>query len=219
MTEQRATHAALLILLCGHCDFLGLQEIVAALGLRRYHLLGQSWGGILGYEFLRAGGGAGAQEGEGCQSFIISNTPTSVPQVERDAEGLVAALGDLALFSSTHECRLPQRPQPLLDAYAHAGSVWRGTDAIKGWTLQARPPAPAPGGGAPTDDAGQTMLATPALVLRGEHDFVTADNQRGWSDVFGRVRFKSLPDSSHHTLLEKREAYLEVVDAFCGEFD
>ena len=32
-----------------------LADVIKALGLRKYHLLGQSWGGILGYEFLRSG--------------------------------------------------------------------------------------------------------------------------------------------------------------------
>jgi pimeloyl-ACP methyl ester carboxylesterase len=185
-----------------------LQVVVKALGLRKYHMLGQSWGGILGYEFLKSGAGGG-NEDEGCQSFILSNTPTSVAQVEADVASLIGALGsesrpDLAqAFSQAHECRLPQRPKLLVDAYAHAGTVWRGTDAIKAWKLQHHAP----------------KITTPTLVLRGEHDFVTEASQEGWSEAFARLRYKCVPDASHHTLLEKQDDYLEIVDNFTAEFD
>lgn len=182
---------------------LDLQEVIKALGFRKYHMLGQSWGGILGYEFLKSGAG------EGCQSFIISNTPTSVAQVEADAASLMDALGgdsrpDIAqAFSQAHECRLPQRPKLLVDAYAHAGTAWRGTTAIKAWQLKHDAP----------------KLTTPTLVLRGEHDFVTEASQEAWKEAFTRLRYRCLPDTSHHTLLEARDDYLEIVDNFTAEFD
>jgi len=107
------------------------------------------------------------------------------------------------VFSLTHECRLPRRPQLLIDAYAHAGSLWRGTRAIKTWVLE-------PGG---------AKIEVPTMVLRGEFDFVTDASVLGWASVFSRTRFKCVPDASHHTLLEKPDDYLELVDNFCAEYD
>ena len=97
-------------------------------------MLGQSWGGILGYEYLRTGGGKGVMDSEGCLSFVISNTPTSVAQVEADAGRLMSKLVEemgqekaSEQFSKQHECRLPEKPKLLQDSFAHAGHLWRGT--------------------------------------------------------------------------------------------
>jgi pimeloyl-ACP methyl ester carboxylesterase len=113
-----------------------LEDMLAGVGIRDYHLLGQSWGGILAYEFLRAGGPAA----QTCRSVIISNSPTSVALVEEEAGRLVDAAGSVDAFKAAHECRLPVRPKALEDAYAHAGALWRGTSAIADWSLD--PDAP-----------------------------------------------------------------------------
>jgi len=185
-----------------------LTTVLSALGVlnRKYHLLGQSWGGILAYEFLRSR--PPAQE---CLSLIISNTPTSVAQVEADVKKQIELLGGesspaadvAAKFRTTHECRLPERPKLLVDAYAHAGTVWRGTGAIKSWAL----------------DPNSAKITQPTLVVRGEHDFVTEASQEQWKTACPRARFKSIAGASHHCLLEKTDAYIEMVDAFLAEYD
>ena len=96
-----------------------------------------------------------------------------------------------------------QRPKLLVDAYAHAGTIWRGTGAIKSWAL----------------DPNSAKITQPTLVVRGEHDFVTEASQEQWKTACPRARFKSIAGASHHCLLEKTDAYIEMVDAFLAEYD
>lgn len=52
------------------------------------HLLGQSWGGILAYEWLRRAHGTPL-------SLTLSNSPADVNLVEAEAEAMVAEIGAL----------------------------------------------------------------------------------------------------------------------------
>jgi len=176
-----------------------LEQVLAGVGVKDFHLLGQSWGGILAYEFLRNGGPAALS----CRSVILANSPSSVPVVEAEAARLLEQAGGVDAFKAAHECRLPERPNALVDAYKHAGSVWRGSGAIAGWEL----------------DASAPKLSVPALVLRGEHDFVTETVAGGWAGAFERCRTKVLDGCSHHALLEDTFEFLEVVDSFTGQYD
>jgi len=176
-----------------------LEQVLAGVGVEDFHLIGQSWGGILAYEFLRAGGPAA----QSCRSVILANSPSSVAVVEAEAARLVEHAGGVDEFKAEHECRLPERPKPLVDAYNHAGSVWRGSGAIAGWEL----------------DASAPKLSVPAMVLRGEHDFVTETAAEGWAGAFERCRTKVLVGCSHHALLEDTSGFLEIVDGFTGQYD
>ena len=129
--------------------------LIKKLGLRQFHLYGQSFGGILAYEFVKRMTERNIEEYK-CLSVILSGTPTSVPLVENEANHLLelikeeyeiqgnddddddddgddesnqaavsAAIGEM--FRQKHQCRTPEMPIPLQDAYAHAGKpgVWR----------------------------------------------------------------------------------------------
>lgn len=189
-----------------------LEAILKKLGVRRFHLYGQSFGGILAFEFMkrRAEKDDGFED-EGCLSAILSSTPTSVAQVEEKAEQLVANLADESpddleeRFRLAHQCRTPEKPQALVDAYAHAGTVWRGTKVISDYV--ASPPSP------------DAVRMPSVMVMRGEHDFVT--DVEGWKDVFNHrfVRPKVLPECSHHGLLENGPLYGDMVDSYFAEHD
>lgn len=192
-----------------------LEVILAKVGVRRYHLYGQSFGGILAYEFLkrlaeRRGTDSGKNDdGDdgGCLSVILSSTPTNVEQVEREANRLISELDSDTLFRETHQCRTPEMPQPLVDAYAHAGTVWRGTAAIQ--TYVATPPH-------------ESATRMPScLVLQGEHDFVTPVCTDEWKNLFNSrtVRQRTMLGCSHHGLLENQAMYGDIVDSFFQEYD
>lgn len=193
-----------------------LEALLKKLGVKRYHLYGQSFGGILAFEHLKriaekVTGGDGDDD-EGCLSAIFSSSPCSVKQVEAEASRLVEALettgDDLEEgFRLAHQCRLPEKPKPLVDAYAHAGTVWRGTKAIPDYVA-----AP------PSEDA-QRMKSI--MVMRGEHDFVTESCVEGWKEVVNHnfVRMKVLEGCSHHGLLENPAVYGEMVDSYFSEYD
>jgi proline iminopeptidase len=188
-----------------------LEALLKKLGVRRFHLYGQSYGGILGFEYLKRRAEQGNKDDEGCLSVVLSSTPCNVTQVEQEANRLVEKLDgadNLAeAFRKAHQCQTPEKPQPLVDAYAHAGTVWRGTEAISDYS--ATPPLP------------NASRMPSAMVLRGEDDFVTEKCIHGWKEAFCNkfIRFKVLPGCSHHGLLENGPLYGEVIDSFFAEYD
>ena len=110
-------------------------------------------------------------------------------------------------FRIHHQCRTQEKPQPLIDAYDHAGTIWRGTDSIKGW--EAKKPL-----------EGSSRMPS-AMIMVGEHDFVSEQCVSDWKKVFNHpfVRMKVLKDCSHHGLLENGNMYGEIVDSFFSEYD
>lgn len=186
-----------------------LEAMLKKLSIRRFHLYGQSFGGILAYEYLKrcAERRDKIHDDEGCLSLILSSSPTNVVQVEGVAESLVGELSSPEVFRETHQCRTPEIPKPLADAYAAAGTVWRGTTAIKDYVAQA-----------PVKEAA-VMPST--MVMRGEHDFVTDICCKDWKEVLNSrsVRFRVLQGCSHHGLLENGAMYGEIVDSFFQEYD
>ncbi len=98
-------------------------------------------------------------------------------------------------------------PHVLRDACASAGSVWRGTSTISGYAA-----SPPPAGAA---------RMPPAMIMRGEHDFVSESSVAGWRDAFnaGVLRYRTLSGCSHHGLSEDGASYGEIVDSFFGEYD
>jgi hypothetical protein len=83
-----------------------------------------------------------------CLLAILLSAPTNVKEIETDADRLIWVLASSSssnniltmaamaedelgkLFRRTHQCQLPIMPKLLQDAYANAGTVWRGTCAI-----------------------------------------------------------------------------------------
>ena len=214
-----------------------LEALLKKLGVRRFHLYGQSFGGMLAYEYLKRRAERHFLYGNDtepvCLSCILSSAPSSVKRIEETVDRLLdgLTLDDPAAFERsislqerfrmTHQCRTPVSPQPLLDAYARAGTVWRGTDAVRSWeaTPAAATTSAAEAGGGGEGTAASFMPSI--LMLRGEHDFVTEDCFSSWKDVLrgAKVRFRVLQGCSHHGLLENGSMYGEVLDSFFSEFD
>jgi len=204
-----------------------LEILIKKIGLRRFHLYGQSFGGILAFEYMKRvaerhskekdheSSGNQSEPEHKCLSVILSSSPTNVTQVEIVANDLINSLLEEDNDTSTlaerfrrqNQCRTVEKPQPLVDAYAHAGTEWRGTDVIKDYVAE-RP--------------GSSAARMPsALVMRGEYDFVSEECVQGWRDAFNHkfVRMKVLDGCSHHGLLEDGRVYGEIVDSFFAEYD
>lgn len=184
-----------------------LRSVLVSLGMgARYHLYGQSWGGLLAAELAAASPSKCAGVAAAPLSLTLSNTPTSVPQVEAEATRLLDACGgDGAAFMAAHNLRIEgDQPPPLAAAYAHAGSTWRGTAAIAGVAVSS---------------AKMASVRCPALVLRGEHDFVTAACVQGWEEHLPSVSMVTLMGASHHALLEQPDEYLATLGDFLREHD
>ena len=199
-----------------------LKVLLKKLGVRRFHLYGQSYGGILAFEYMKSVASSSNEDDAKCLSAILSSAPTNVAQVEGafvrlldelkksnskdDGKDLTdAELEDL--FRINHQCRMPEMPPKLKDAYANAGRVWRGTDAIKDYVA------------APPDEDASRMPSS--LIMRGEHDFVSEECIESWKSAFNTkfLRYKTLQGCSHHGLFEDGATYGELIDSFCAEYD
>lgn len=188
-----------------------LELILSKLGVRRYHLYGQSFGGILAFEFLKRRAQCQEKkneyENEGCLSVILSSTPSNVRRVENEAQTLIEQLDSPDLFRETHQCRTSEMPESLSDAYSKAGTIWRGSSAIQEYV--ATKPS-------------ETAATMPScLVIRGEHDFVPTECTQDWKELLNSrsVREKTLQGCSHHGLLENAALYGDTVDSFFREYD
>eukprot|EP00536_Pseudo-nitzschia_multiseries_P004617 jgi/Psemu1/188538/e_gw1.78.74.1 len=200
-----------------------LEAVIKKSGLTRFHLYGQSFGGILAFEYMKRMAERGDNDGGApkCLSAIFSSSPCSVEQVESVAGDLIAGLLEedpeestvMDRFQARHACKLiaadGTKPQPLADAYERAGTpgVWRGTGSIQGWKA---------------DQPSESASRMPScMVMRGEHDFVTADCVEGWKTAFNHkfVRVKELENLAHHGLLEDGKTYGAIVDSFFSEYD
>ena len=172
-----------------------------------YHLYGQSWGGILAATTVGTEAGIRPARVGLPRSLTLSNSPASVALVEAEASRLVQECdGDVGAFMARHNCMIEPQPQPIADAYAHAGTSWRGSGVIAGVEVS---------------EATMAQITCPVLCLRGEHDFVTEACIEPWRKGLpaGAARFVTIAGASHHALLEKPEAYLTELDAFLREHD
>ncbi len=200
-----------------------LEALIAKIGVRKFHLYGQSFGGILAYEYIRRvveRESSGDDDGPKCLSMILSSTPCNVKQVEGVANDLITNLLEedpdeatiMERFRINHQCRTEEKPQPLIDAYDHAGEqgIWRGTQSIQDWEAISS-----------SQLSSSAKRMPSAMIMRGEYDFVTEDCILGWKDAFNHkfVRIKELEGCSHHGLLEKGNVYGEIVDSFFAEYD
>lgn len=201
-----------------------LELVIKKAGLSRFHLYGQSFGGILTFEYMKRVAERGSEQDDSsapkCLSAILSSTPCDVAQVEAAAGDLIASILKedpdestvMDRFQAKHVCQKitnGEKPQPLVDAYDKAGTpgVWRGTESIQGWTATK-----------PSEDA---VRMPSCMVMRGEHDFVTPECVEGWKGAFNHnfVRIKEIPELAHHGLLEDGKKYGEIVDSYFAEYD
>lgn len=198
-----------------------LEKVIKKSGLTRFHLYGQSFGGILAFEYMKrmAERNDDDEYAPKCLSAILSSTPCDVHQVESAAGELIGALLEedpdettvMHRFQAKHACQTKdgEKPQPLVDAYEKAGTpgIWRGTDSIKEWKATK-----------PSDSAKRMPSC---MIMRGEHDFVTVECVEGWKKAFNHpfVRVKELEKLSHHGLLEDGNMYGELVDSYFAEYD
>jgi pimeloyl-ACP methyl ester carboxylesterase len=68
-----------------------MKALLKLLGVRRFHLYGQSYGGILAFEYLKSVATEGDDDGSApvCLSAILSSAPTNVTAVESEFVRLI----------------------------------------------------------------------------------------------------------------------------------
>ena len=210
-----------------------LTRLLATLGIDQsgYHLLGQSWGGMLAAEF------AVLQPG-GLRSLILSNSPASIPTWTAEARRLRLDLPDevrdtldrheaagtihdpeylaaAQVFYDRHVCRVVPNPEevqrsteqftqdPTVYLTMNGPTEFHCIGTIKDWTIEDRVHA----------------ISVPTLLLTGAYDEATELTNRPFAENIPDVRWTVFPESSHMPFVEEPEAYDAAVLRFLDEVD
>ena len=207
------------------------RTVVAALGFDRYHVLGQSWGGMLGAEIA-------VTRPEGLASLAICNSPASMELWVQGANALRAQLpADVQqaldrheadgtvddpeyldatrVFYERHVCRVVPMPQDFVDSEAQMEAeptvyhTMNGvneffvTGTMRDWTVIDRLDA----------------VAAPTLVVAGEFDEATPETWAPFVERIPDVVSHVFPGASHCSHLEQPEAFRARVAVFLAEHD
>ena len=208
-----------------------LANLVDALGLERFHVLGQSWGGMLAAEYA-------VTRPAGLAALVISNSPASMdlwvaeatrlrrdlPADVRDALDSHEAAGttqDPAYLAATqafydrHVCRVVPNPPEVLATEAQLNedpTVYHTMNGpnefycigtLRSWSIVDR----------------LSLIAAPTLLISGRYDEATPATVQPFADRVENARWIIFEHSSHMPFVEEPERYREVVGAFLAEHD
>jgi L-proline amide hydrolase len=209
-----------------------LDVVLTHLGIsRRYHLLGQSWGGMLALEHgLRRPAGLGA--------MVVANSPASMVVWVQEANRLRALLPDevqetlnrheragttnsteyqaaMMAFYERHLCRIVPFPAALQRSFAqleaeptvyhtmNGPSEFHVIGTLRDWDITPR----------------LAEIPTPVLVISGEHDEATPTVVRPLVDALANATWELVPGTSHSTHLERPDVFHDLVSAFLAAHD
>jgi L-proline amide hydrolase len=191
-----------------------------------YHLLGQSWGGMLSAEHA-------VRRPAGLQRLVISNSPASMPLWLEAAASLRAALpaeveailrkheeaettdspeyaAAMKVFYERHVCRVVPNPPEVAAAFAsieadptvyhtmNGPSEFHVVGSLKDWTIVDR----------------LRQIAVPTLVVSGAYDEAQPVCVAPYSDLIPDARWEVFAHSSHLPNVEEAESYVAVVESF-----
>lgn len=208
-----------------------LDNLIAHLGIGgRYHVLGQSWGGMLTAEHA-------VRRPEGLRSAVIADSPASMELWLAAAAGLRAALPEdvqatllrheeagttddeeyvaaTRVFYDRHVCRIPW-PEEVARTFAamdqdptvyhtmNGPSEFHVIGTLKGWSIVDR----------------LDRIAVPTLLISGRYDEATPEVVRPYADRIPDVRWEVFENSSHMPHVEEKDAVLATVAAFLAQHD
>ena len=202
-----------------------------ALDIDEYHLLGQSWGGMLSAEIA-------VRQPSGLASLSICNSPASMELWMAGCAELVAQLPpetQAALsrheeagtvtdpeylaatqeFYRRHVCRLTPTPQDFLDSEAqmeaeptvyhtmNGPNEFHVLGTLKSWSVEDR----------------LDQVTAPTLVVAGEFDEATPATWKPFVDLIPDTREHVFAGASHCTHLEQPAEFRAVIASFLTEHD
>lgn len=196
-----------------------------------YHLLGQSWGGMLGAEFA-------VRRPAGLKSLVIANSPASMELWVSEANRLRADLpaeiqealtrheaagttdspdytAAVDAFYARHVCRIQPMPDevqrtfraiekdPTVYHTMNGPSEFHVIGTLRDWTIIDR----------------LASITVPVLLISGEHDEATPATVQPYADNIPDVRWTIFDGASHMPHVERREACMARVQSFLDETD
>jgi L-proline amide hydrolase len=197
----------------------------------RYHVLGQSWGGMLAQEHA-------VDQPDGLRSVVLSNTAGSFGGFSVEANALRAGLPPEVeavlrkheaagttddpeyeeacnVYYHRHLCRLETWPDEVNRSFEHIAAdptVYHTTNgpsefhvigSFKDWSVLDR----------------LHLINVPALVISGRHDEATPSLQREMVERIPGAEQVMLEQSSHLPFWEERSGYMAAVGAFLRRHD
>ncbi len=208
-----------------------LDNLLAHLGIAgSYHLLGQSWGGMLGAEHA-------VRRPPGLRSLVIANSPASMALWLQEANRLrdllppevqatllrheAAGTTDsdeyqtaVRVFYDRHVCRVPWPPEveasfaaiaadPTVYHTMNGPSEFHCIGTLKTWSVIDR----------------LHQVRAPTLLISGRHDEATPAVVQPFADRIPDVRWKIFEESSHMPHVEEKPGCLAAVAAFIAAYD
>lgn len=209
-----------------------LRTVVEHLGIAdRFHLLGQSWGGMLAPEVVLS-------DSSGVKSLTICDSPASMAlwlraanelrdQLPADVQQTLldherAGTTDdpeytraMQVFYDRHVCRVVPNPAEVADTFAqleaeptvyhtmNGPSEFHVIGSLRDWTIVDR----------------LSDIDLPTLVVAGEYDEAMPYVWQPFLDKITGARSHVFADSSHMPHVEQPEEFLTVVGAFLAEND
>ena len=209
-----------------------LDTLLAHLGIaERYHVLGQSWGGMLGAEHA-------IRRPDGLASLIISNSPASMELWVREAARLRTDLpvdvretldrheqagttehpdylAATEAFYDRHVCRVVPHPAEVQASFAaieadptvyhtmNGPNEFFCIGTLRTWSV--------------VDEV--RAIDVPTLLLSGRYDEATPATVQPYFDGIRDVRWERFEHSSHMPFVEEPEAYRSVVAGFLAAHD
>ena len=208
-----------------------LRNLLTHLGIgTAYHVLGQSWGGMLGSEYA-------VTRPAGLRSLVIANSPSSMELWVKEADRLRAALppevqatllrheaagttgspeytAAVRVFYDRHVCRVPW-PAEVAQSFAqieadptvyhtmNGPSEFHVVGTLKTWSIIDR----------------LDRISVPTLLISGRHDEATPAVVRPFADRIKDVRWEILENSSHMPHVEETDRCLAIVGDFLDRHD
>jgi len=208
-----------------------VDSVRTALGLDRVHLLGHSWGGMLGMQYA-------AGRPEGLVSLIVESSPPSVPAWMPEVARLRSELPPeveatlreheeagttdspeyeeaVMVFYQRHLCRTDPWPDWLVECFQaldanpevyhsmNGPSEFHVIGTIKYWDI--------------TDRLGQ--IDVPTLVFSGRYDEVTPVTTEAAHRAVPGSEYVVMEESSHMAQAEQPEETLELVRGFLSRVE
>jgi len=201
-----------------------METVRAALDLGVVDVLGQSWGGVLGLEYL-------LRHSDNVASFIAADTAFDLPRMQAGFDRAKAALGAetvtmmarheaegstnhpeyqaaVTVLMYRHVCRLNQWPESLTWCMGNLGTevfshmfgphFFQCTGALRAWDRM--------------DEL--RGVRTPVLLVHGEHDYIVPELAAMARDRLPNAELAFFPGCSHMPFFEAPGVYLETVTRF-----
>jgi proline iminopeptidase len=204
-----------------------IDPIRAALGLTRFHLLGNSWGGTVAAEYAIG-------RPEGLTSLTLSGPLLSTPRWIADNDEYIRALSRksqealarsggkgaehdpqvaaaVAEYNRRHLCRAETWPD-FLEAALNGTNVevyntmWGPTEFICTGTLQRY-----------DCTSRLSHIQAPSLMICGQYDESAPHSAHGFSKLIPNCQLAIIPNASHLAHIEKPDTFLMILRTFLKE--